>query len=130
MKKGYVILEVGWEYDDESYSTADTFEAPNEIFLDKKKAETEFIKREIKAYRNSTINHYAGYDGLENYLNQSVSMEELIKYAKDNFDIDMTDEDDYYEFNIPKNATDKQVEGLINMLSLRFNELHEVNINE
>jgi len=60
-KKAYTVLEIGWEYNDEYYSTGnngETYEAPQEIFLDEKKAKTEWLKKEIEAYRGQSLGHY------------------------------------------------------------------------
>ena len=81
MKKGYVILEVGWEYNDEYYSTnnnGDTYEAPNEVFFDKTKAEQEMEKRQIKSYKENHLMSYFGEEKTKIYdknikINESVN---------------------------------------------------------
>lgn len=65
MKKGYVILEIGWEYNDEYYHTSNNgemYEAPKELYLDKAKAEAECLKREINSFRGQSLGVYF-YDG-------------------------------------------------------------------
>lgn len=128
MQKGYIILEVGWEYDDSYYSTnnyGNTYEAPTEIFLNKEAAEKELLKQECESYRGTALSAYFGEDGIGEHLTCEFS--ELADYCKKTFNITIS-EDDLDFLEVPKKATDKQIEGLLKLISLRFNELHEVEI--
>jgi len=129
MKKGYIILEIGWEYNDEYYTTGnygEMYEAPTEVFMDKKLAQAECDKRELESFRGVNLSSYLGED-LDSYLANSASEDDLFKYVKDTFDVDM--EDDFY-FDIPNKATDEQIKGLMEILTLRFHSLKEITINE
>lgn len=131
-QKAYTVLEIGWEYNDEYMHTGndgDTFVAPSEVFLDKEKAEAEWLKKEIDAFRGQELAMYIGEQDLSHYLVDGVSEEEFIKFIKETFDIEV-DIDDYYEIYIPKTATDEQIKELINLMTLRFYKLHELTITE
>lgn len=130
-KKAYMILEIGWEYNDEYYSTGDgeTYEAPEEIFLDKNKAAEALLKKEIAAYRYSDLQGYIGENDLSDFCEGKTQPEDIFKFFKDEFD-DEIDEDDYYELEVPSNATDAQIKKLLGMLTLRFFKLHTITITE
>lgn len=132
MKKGYVILEIGWEYNDEYYSTGnngDMFEAPKEVYLSKEKAEAECLKREIESFRGQSIGVYFS-DG-EVSLKTGVKMEQLIKFMKDNFDREYSEDNyDYSYYDIPKNATDEQIKEMMKLIDVQFHTLSEITIND
>lgn len=129
MKKGYMILAIGYEYNDEGYNITDSYEKPDEVFTDKDKAKEELIKQEIKSYRGSDLSAYMGEDGLEDHLAKGQTVESVTEYLKKEFKLDVDSSERYYEIYIPKEATDEQIKNLMKMVTLRFNELHEININ-
>ena len=132
-KVAYTVLEIGWEYDDESYHTGnygETYEAPNEIFLDKEKAKAEWLKREIKAYKGNNLAQYTNGDDFASLLVRGVDEDDVIKLFKEAFDIDLDLEDNYYEIEVPSSANDEDIAKLISMTTLRFNKLHEITITE
>ena len=47
-KKGYMVLEVGWEYNDEGYNNSGGFESPTEVYLDKETADKAYNKIVLK----------------------------------------------------------------------------------
>jgi hypothetical protein len=125
MNKGYVILEVGYEYNDEVYSTGnygEQFEAPNEVYTDKDKAKAEMSVRANKQLRGLSLAHY-GY-GLDEITNDE---QELITFFKDEFNIEVDDED-FYDMDVPSSATDEQLEKLQGLLTLKFFRLKEVEL--
>jgi hypothetical protein len=101
------------------------YEAPNEVFTDKSLAKTELEKREIESFRGVNLSSYIGEDPEDYILNGDVSG--FFKYVKDEFNMDISD--DFY-FDVPNDATDKQIKGLMKLLTLRFHTLKEITINE
>lgn len=128
MNKGYVILEIGWEYNDETYNSGnygEKYEAPKEIFLDKDRAEKIINKKNIDAFKNRELGVYLGED-IEYYLSKGFSDDDLYKYIKETFDVELNE--DWFNFSVPEDATDEQVEGLMKIIKLRFFTLKEVSI--
>ncbi|HEY9704266.1 MAG TPA: hypothetical protein V6C58_17575, partial [Allocoleopsis sp.] len=66
-QKGYLVLEVGYEYNDEYYHTGNygtTYEAPEKIYLTKEKAEAVLKEKTFEALRGEDLGRYGG-NGLE-----------------------------------------------------------------
>lgn len=127
-KFGYLVLEIGWEYDDSFHSTGnngETYEAPKEIFLDKEDAEAYLIKKEIEAFRGRELGSYIGEEGIEEILLSD--MKTLSEYVLENFKMDLG-ADDFYNFKIPKKASDEAVIGLLKLITLRFYQLIKIPI--
>ena len=53
--------------------------------------------------------------------------DEFCRIFKEEFDMDISDED--YEYEIPKKATDEQLSRILECLDLEFFELVEVELN-
>jgi hypothetical protein len=126
MNKGYIVLEVGWEYNDEYYysGNGNTYEAPSEVFTDKEKADALCKKRNIKAYKGTELASYI--QDLGDELVRGYSEDDIYDYIEKTFGEEANRE--YFEYSVPMDATDKQVEGLMKMLKLRFFVVKSVNI--
>ena len=121
MVKGYVILEVGFEYNDEIYHTGnygETYAAPNTVFMDKDKAIEEVDKLNVNKLRGEYLDYY-GY-GVEEFANDE---DAFMEFWRREFDKDAE-----YEFRVPSDATDEQLKGLIKLLSFRFFTLKEIEL--
>jgi hypothetical protein len=125
MNKGYVILEVGYEYNDEIYHAGyygDSFEAPNEVYTDKDKADAELTKRTNDKLRGLELGYYCyGIDEITNHE------EELIKFLNEELKME-TNMDEFYDVSIPSSATDEQLEKLQKLITLNFFQLKEVEL--
>ena len=125
MSNGYVILEVGYEYNDEIYHSGyngDSYEAPKEVFTDKEKAKAEMVLRTNKHLRGLSLGHYCY--GLDEITHRE---EDLIKFFNDEFSVDLSG-DDYYEMDVPTSATDGQLAKLQELIHLKFFKLQEVEL--
>jgi hypothetical protein len=126
-KKGYIVLEIGWEYNDEYYSTGnygEMYEAPSEIFIDKDKAKAEWLKKEIASLKGVNLMNYIGEQDLTDYL--TTDEETFEKFLKDTWNLELDD----YEIEIPQKAKDEDIIKLIGLISLRFFKLHEITITK
>lgn len=125
-KKGYIVLEVGFEYDDESYNTGNygtTYEAPNKVFLDEEKAMAEFKQKTFEKLRGEDLGRYGG-DGLDGICNKGMN-DEFSKICKEEFGIDTDD----YDIEIPEKATDEQLGKILECLKIKFFEIVEVDLD-
>lgn len=121
MSKGYVILEVGFEYNDEIYHTGnygETYEAPSKVYTNKDKAEAELVKLTNEKLRGEYIDRY-GY-GVDEFAKDE---DEFIEFWKKEFDPNVD-----YDFKVPVNATDEQLAKLQELLSFNFYTLVEVDL--
>ena len=126
-QKGYIVLEVGYEYNDEYYSTGnygEMYEAPKKVFTDKEKAIIELNEKTINKLRGEDLGRYNG-DGLDGICKKGMA-DEFAMIFKSEFNKDI--DDDGYEIEIPKKATDEQIKKLMECLSLAFFELVEVEV--
>lgn len=125
-KVAYMILEIGWEYNDEYYHTnnnGETYEKPNVIFLDEKEAKVELLKRERKEFKGKTLGSYI-YE-LNRQLTKGTTEEDVKDYFMKTWNEDIDDE----QFEIPSKATDAEIDGLLKLIKIRFFILHKVKIN-
>ena len=133
MGKAYIILEVGWEYDDEYYYTGNygdaTYEAPKEIFLDVVKAKEEWLKREIKSFRQNEIIDYVGREDESYYVGSNYSLDDILSYAVAHFGFEESSED-LWDLKITDKHSDELVADFIKMFKFRFHHLNEVEITE
>jgi hypothetical protein len=125
-KKGYIVLEVGFEYNDEYYSTGNygtTYEAPKKVFLNEETAMVELRQKTFEKLRGEDLGRYGG-DGLDGICKKGMN-DVFSKICQEEFDID-TDE---YDIEIPKTATDEQLMKIIECLKLEFFKLVEVDLD-
>lgn len=124
-QKGYIILEVGYEYNDEYYHTGsygETYEAPNKVFLSKEKAEAELRIKTLEKLRGEDLGRYNG-DGIDG-ISKKGMQDELAEILKKEFNIDAEE----YEMEIPSDATDEQLDKVLECLDLNFFELIEIEV--
>lgn len=122
-QKGYVVLEVGYDYNDEVYHTGNygaMYEAPNKVYLDKDIAEEEVVKRTCEKLRGLPLGAY-GY-GIEEIAKKGC-VERLSQICEE-IGFNIEDGDD-----VPKKATDKQLQNILELIDLEFFTIVEVEIN-
>lgn len=123
-KKGYIVLEVGFEYDDEYYSTGNygpMYEKPKKIFLNKEKAVEVWKKESVKKLRGLTLGLYF-QDGGRDMFNKG--MQDKGEQIMQELGIDQED----WEMEIPKTATNEQLEQLLECLKIEFFKVAEIDI--
>lgn len=126
-QKGYIVLEVGFEYNDEYYSTGNygaTYEAPKKVFLEQEKAMEELKQKTFEKLKGEDLGRYNG-DWLDGICKDGMQ-DEFVKIFKEEFGIDIEDE---YEVEVPKKATDEQLNKILECLDLKFFELVEVDLD-
>lgn len=126
-KIGYLILKVGYEYNDEYYHTGNygtTYEAPEKVYTDKKKAEKILRKKTFESLRGEDLGRYGG-DGLTGICKPGME-DDFEKTFKELFPDNKFKD---WEIEIPKEATDKQLSMLLDCLELEFYELVEVELD-
>lgn len=127
MKKGYVILEIGYEYNDEIYHTGnygESYEAPNKIYTDKVKADADLVTKNLEKFKGLELGYYCyGIDeithdeqGLIDFLNNELKMN--------------VKEDEFWDVHLPNDMTDEQCKALMKLINLEFYTIHEVEIEE
>ena len=127
-QKGYIVLEVGYEYNDEHYHTGNygnTYDAPDKVFLDKEKATIELDNQTFAKLRGEDLERYNG-NGLKGICKKGM-VDEFCKVFKEEFGIDM--DEDGYDIEIPESATNEQLAKVLDCLQLEFFKLVEVEIN-
>lgn len=127
--KSYIIMEKGFEYDDNTYNPTDGGN-PRKVFFSRKDAETDLEILEIKNIKQIDISHYMPYD-FDEGLN--VDIDEFKNYLKSLNDKYGLPEKKYSwdnnEYVLNPKATDEETIKFLNMFSLRFFEIVEVDVD-
>lgn len=131
MATGYVITEVGYEYNDEIYRENDSGGGtPVKVYLDKAKAEAEVGKMNLESLVTCEIGQYA-YD-LEDIINDMDSFEKIIKKYDKEGEVSVNDSyqlGEWFSSHAPNfSASDKKK--LLDLVSLEFYTLTEVEIDD
>lgn len=125
-KKGYLVLEVGWEYNDEYYHTGNygtTYEAPNKVYLDWDEAEKEYKKKNFEMLITERLSKYTS-GGWEELCEKGMA-DQFRTLLLTEFEIDVEDD---YDFRIPKTATEEQLTKILECLKVKFFEIVEIEI--
>lgn len=126
-KIGYIVMQVGYEYNDEYYSTGNygtTYEAPEKVYTNKSRAEKILRKKTFEAMRGEDLGRYGG-DGLRGICKKG--MEDDFEAAYKELFPEKSFDD--WQIEIPKGATDAQLSRLFDLLKLEFFELIEVELD-
>lgn len=119
-KTGFVIQEIGYEYNDEYYYKGESGGGiPKKIILNEAVAKLELLRLEIERWRAEDIGYYGGSVG--ELSNNEEEFEEALKEAN-------IDPDGDWRIGIPKEATDEQIKKLIKFSFIRFYEMVEVEL--
>lgn len=103
----YVILQTEWQYNDEYYFRDTEGGLPHRAFFDKAKADAECEKQNILAARK-TFSQFLGEEGF--WRVKDPALRERLQ---------LTD-DDWYEYQIPKSASDADVLALVKTMKMEF----------
>jgi len=121
-KKGYIVLEVGFEYDDQYYSTGNygaMYEKPSKLFLDKEKAIVFCKKESIKKLSGLYLGLYSE-EGVDSLIKSG--MMEKFDQIMEELGLDKDD------FQIPTTATYEQLEQIFDCLKIEFFKVAEIEI--
>jgi len=123
MVKKYVVMEIGYEYNDEvMHTTEGDYGTPRRIYSSKEKAEEVIKNLTISKYKSEEIAYYY-YD-----------MDELIQIDIDKFKMEcykiLGEEGwegiDFERFEMSSSWTDEQIEKLSEFITLEFYKIVEV----
>ncbi len=123
MKKliGYVVFEKGFEYDDEINRASESPGGdPKTVTFSKKEAKKLIFELNRESFRGCNIGHYT-HDLSD--LVDVVALEAIWTKNKWKWD------PDHYELDIPKNATDEQVDEITSIVDLNFYDFQEVEMD-
>ena len=119
--KAYVVMEVGWEYNDEVYyTTEDKAGKPSVVYKDKNKAEEVCRKCNIDKLLQEDLIHYC-YD-IDDVLEPG--FEEYVKEINGEFF------EDEGVLRLPNTRTPEQEMKLLSLINLRFFTVSEVEIGD
>lgn len=122
-KNGYIIQELGYEYDDERYNRTEGG-TPQLVVTDEVVAKKKMMELEISRWRGQNIGNY-GYD-IDEIARDSKNTAELEK-ALELVGIDI---ENLYDSEISIDATDEQIRNLIRLSNIRFYEIVEIEIDD
>jgi len=127
--KAYVIMEKGFEYDDNIYNPTDGGN-PKTIIFGRKDAEEKAHKLEIEVLKDINIQLYT-YD-IEDAISSDI--DEVKSYLEDiNTKYGKPEPknrwDEFGEYQLNPKATDDEAEKYLSMLSIRFFEIVEVEVD-
>jgi hypothetical protein len=112
--KGYVVVERGYEYNDEIFAIEERGGEPREVFLDREKAERAAAERNIKMFREWNILAFCyGPGEISNYTPAELS-DRIGKILGTDFQFPGDEDgdhafDDYDRSLFPASATDEQM---------------------
>lgn len=131
MTIGYVITEIGYEYNDEIYTIGENSGGvPTQIYLNKEKAIFKLELLNIEAFVNCDIGSYA-YNMTE-IVSDMYEFESLMKKYDKNLDeyfIDSYDFGSWFTNNIKKFSPEDQ-KYAFSLVNLEFYTLYEVEIDD
>lgn len=128
---GYVVLQKGFEYNDEVYSTTESGGGnPHKIFFTKEGAEEEVEKMNIEEFKQTNITQYS-YD-IEDICDDSDELLQFCnslneKYGKIESKNRWDSVDQYRLHNM---ATDEESKKYIKMVNLTFYEMVDVEVDQ
>jgi len=127
--KAYIIMQKGYEYDDNIYNPTEGGN-PTKVFFNKKDAETEQLRLEIKAMKDTSICNYTY--SLEDELNVIIDEFTVFLESLNNkygIPTPVNKWDRFDEFQLNPMATDEECQKYLEMHSIRFYEIAEADID-
>lgn len=131
MATGYVITEIGYEYNDEIYYQSESGGGtPVKVYLDKEKAQADLDQLNLESLVTCEIGQYA-YD-MNDIVDDMEAFEKILKKYDKEGSLDMEDSyelGEWFSSNASKfSNTDKKK--LLELVSLEFYTLTEVEIDD
>ena len=128
---GYVVLQKGFEYNDEIYSSSESGGGnPHKIFFTKEGAKEEVEKLNIEEFKQTNITEYTYdiediWDDPNELLQFCISLND--KYGKIESKNRWDSGDNY---RLHKKATDEESKKYIKMVNLTFYEMVDVEVDQ
>lgn len=131
MATGYVVVQVGYDYNDEIYCRSESGGGtPTKIYLDYNKAKAELHRLNLLELVTCEIGHYA-YD-LEDIINDMEEFIAIINKYDLKSEVNLDDSyklGEWFSSNAGKFSQEDQ-EKILNLVSLSFYELAEVEFDD
>jgi hypothetical protein len=125
-QKGWVLAEIGWEYNDEyNYRPEYGGSTAQAVYMNKDDAVAECERLNCIGIRGINLGEYGG-DGLSGILKCGVSEDVFVKWANETLGTKWSP--DECEFAVPDGLMHAQYKDLLNRISIRFWEVLEVDI--
>lgn len=127
--KAYVIMQKGYEYDDNIYNPTEGG-TPTKVFFNEKDAETEQLRLEIKAMKDTSIRNYTY--SIEDELNVELDeVESFLESLNDKYGIPapVNRWDSFGKFQLNPMASDEESRKFLSMHSIRFYDVVEVEVD-
>lgn len=128
--KAYIIMEKGFEYDDNYYNPTEGG-SPKKVYFKFDDAQNALYEYEVKNAKEQDISNYLGYE-MEDELN--CSKEELSDYCKSlNEKYGLPEKksswDSFGEFQLNPKATNEESKKYLDMISFRFFEIETCEVD-
>lgn len=130
MATGYVVVQVGYDYNDEIYSRSDSGGNPTKIYLNYQKAQAEVNRLNMQELLTCEIGQYA-YD-LEDIIIDMAEFEKILRKYDTKNSLDMDDSyalSEWFTTNSKKFSSEDMVK-VCTLISLNFYELVEVEFDD
>ena len=116
--KAWIVMEIGWQYNDEYYYTDDNDSGtPQKVYFDKKKAEEAALDMNIKALKSSGLTGY--YESLSGIL--EIDEADFTKMLEE---MDGSVED--YNINLPDKLSRENAVKILAAINIRWFEVADV----
>lgn len=120
MKKGYIIQEIGYEYNDEYYYKSECGGGtPKMVFTDEILAKKKMLELEINEWKGKCLCDYG-----EDFEGMAEDDEEFSRILEE------LGIDDLWRDSVPADASDDLIKKLIKHADIRFYEIIEVDVDE
>ena len=124
-RQAFVVMESGFEYDDNYYNQEGDGGAPVKVYLDKQRAEEACLKKNIEELLSGK--NWSEYSWRLRESDGSEKVKEAVTSAKGKY---KTDKDDYefYIEELPNDVTETQVDAIIDALGVTLFKVEEIEL--
>lgn len=129
MRNAYVVMQKGFEYNDEIYNEVDGGAGhPSKIFFTKQASDEEVERLNIEEIRKNEISYYF-YD-IEDICDDPDKLKEFCDSLKSKYGEEKTKYRDDNEYKLHSSATFEEAKAYYDMINLSFYEVVEVEIDQ
>ena len=122
--KAWVVMEIGWQYNDEYYYTDDNDSGtPQKVYFDKQKAQDAALDQNIKALSSNEIGSYATDGDISTIL--EIDEEDFKTMVKD-----MGGSVGDYEINLPEKLKRADAMKILAAINIRWFDVQEIPVGK